>query len=347
LDTVLATLAVYLTGGYHSSFFVLYVFIIIGAAFQLELTRTVIVTLAIGLIYVGACYLNPEGLQSPYAQYILSAKLLLLLIVAVLCGMLLEQLRQEQHETEIEREQVARLRALDELREGFVSAVSHELRTPLTVVKTSVDLLCAMTDTLSQEQVELVRTIEHHVGRLEALVADLLEITKLEAGQITLSKQSTDLRLLVNRAAETLRPLSDRKDQSVRLELPETASQVDVDRRRIEQVLTNILSNAIRFTPRQGRIEVRMTETAHFVRVCVADNGPGIADKDQKLIFDKFYVVADGRGLAGLGLGLFIAREMVELHKGRIWVESRLGEGSNFCFEVPKGDAGERAVSGE
>jgi hypothetical protein len=94
LDTVLATLAVYLTGGYHSSFFVLYVFIIIGAAFQLELTRTMIVALAIGLIYVGACYLNPAGLQSPYALYILSAKLLLLLIVAVLCGLLLEQLRQ-------------------------------------------------------------------------------------------------------------------------------------------------------------------------------------------------------------------------------------------------------------
>jgi signal transduction histidine kinase len=342
LDTVLATLAVYLTGGYHSSFFVLYVFITIGAAFQLELTRTVIVTLAIGLIYVGACYVNPAGLQSPYAQYILSAKLLLLLIVAVLCGLLLEQLRQEQHETEREREQVARLRALDELRRGFVSAVSHELRTPLTCVKTSVELLSATSDGFSAEQVELVRTIEHHVGRLEALLTDLLEIIKLEAGQITLSKQPTDLRLLVSRAVETVRPLSDRKDQSVHLDWPEIVSQVEVDRRRIEQVLNNILSNAVKFTPRQGRIEVRMTETAHSLRVCVADSGPGIPDKDQAHIFDKFYVVADGRGLSGLGLGLFVAREMIELHEGHIWVESRLGEGSNFCFEVPKGDAADR-----
>jgi signal transduction histidine kinase len=347
LDTVLATLAVYLTGGYHSSFFVLYVFIIIGAAFQLELTRTMIVALAIGLIYVGACYLNPAGLQSPYALYILSAKLLLLLIVAVLCGLLLEQLRQEQQETEREREQVARLRALDELRKGFVSAVSHELRTPLTCVKASADLLSATSDRLSEEQAELVRTIEHHVGRLEALVTDLLEIAKLEAGQITLFTQPTDLRLLVGRVAETLRPLSDRKDQSVRLDWPETVSQVDVDRRRIEQVLTNILSNAIRFTPRQGEIEVCLTETAQSVQVCVADNGPGIANEHQAHVFDKFYVVVDGRGLSGLGLGLFIAREMIELHKGRIWVESRPGEGSTFCFEVPKAYAGEQSKAGE
>ena len=512
VDTVVATLAVYVTGGYHSSFFVLYVFITIGAAFQLELARTVIVTLAIGLIYVGACYVNPAGLQSPYAQYILAAKMLLLLVVAVLCGLLLEQLRREHQETERERalaqrlsalndlfqelnttldldltlqtvvgapqsllgadlaaialldegghhlsivaadgadvapfvgqrwsvndttisavlssdqpyvfdkldqhlgelmpaftpqqsilamgsvvsvplrldtkplgvlevayskpqsfteedlaflqalgheaalairnarlyererEQVARLRALDELQDGFVSSVSHELRTPLTCIKTAVDLLCTLRDGLQADQIELLDTIEHHVDRLEVLVADLLEITKLEAGQITLSTQSTDLRFLVNRAVETLRPLSDRKDQVVHLNWPEVVDQVEVDRRRIEQVITNILSNAIKFTPKQGEIGVRVSQTSDSVRVCVADNGPGIPDEDQARVFEKFYVVTDGRGLSGLGLGLYIAKEMIELHDGRIWVESRLGEGSTFCFEVPKAREGE------
>jgi K+-sensing histidine kinase KdpD len=507
VDTVVATLAVYLTGGYHSSFFVLYVFITIGAAFQLELARTIIVTLAIGLIYIGACYLNPAGLQLPYAQYILAAKLLLLLVVAVLCGLLLEQLRREHHETEYERalaqrlqtlndlfqelnttldleqrlqtvvtaprallgadlagialldeggrhlsiaavagvdidsfakerwsvddvlisailssdqpyviqeprqylgeltaaltrqqavpaiasvvsvplllnheplgvldvaygrpqeftpddlaflqalgqevalairnarlyererEQVARLRSLDELQEGFVSAVSHELRTPLTCIKTSVDLLPEAGQDSPETQSELIHTIQHHVARLEALVADLLESTKLEAGQITLSKQPTDLRSLVNRVVETLRPLSDTKDQTVNLSWPAVLSQVDVDRRRIEQVLTNTLSNAIKFTPKQGQIDFRVAERSDGIQVCIADNGAGIPEEEQSQVFEKFYVVSDGRGLSGMGLGLYIAREMIELHGGRIWLESQVGQGSTFCFLVPK-----------
>ena len=503
VDMVVVTLAVYLTGGYHSSFFVLYVFITIGAAFHLELMPTFIVTLGIGLIYVGACYVNPAGLQSPYAQYILAAKLLLLLVVAVLCGLLLEQLRREHHETERERalaqrlntlnalfqqlnttldldlmlqmvaeapkallgadltsialldedgrhlsvaaaagvdvtilagqrwsvddapvaailsggrpymvdeparylnvlvrqqaiqavaslvsvplllndrplgtldvacskphvfteedlaflhalgqeaalairnarlyererEQVARLRALDELQEGFVSAVSHELRTPLTCIKTSVDLLHATRAGLSETQVDLIRTIGHHVGRLEALVTDLLEITRLEAGQVTLSKQPTDLRQIANRVLKALRPLTGRKDQTVHLHWPEAVSLVEVDRRRIEQVLTNVFSNAIKFSPRQGQIHVRATETPDSLQVCVTDNGPGIPERDRVRVFDKFYVVTDGRGLSGVGLGLYIARQMIELHDGRIWVESQLGEGSTFCFALPK-----------
>ncbi len=507
LDTVVTTLAVFLTGGWHSSFFVLYVFIVIGAAFHLELVRTTVVTLAIGLIYIGACYVNPAGLQSPPAQYILAAKLLLLLVVAVLCGLLLEQLRREHTETERERalaqrlqalndlfqllntsldlhltlqtvaeapkallgadwtsiallddsgeylsvvaaagldlaflgdqrwsvddklisailsdeqpsvienpgqyvhdlpavladqltsiavesavsiplsldeeplglldvvferhqaftkedlaflqalgqeaalairnarlyererQQVTRLRTLEEMQKGFVSAVSHELRTPLTCIRTSVDLLNAMGEDLPADQVDLIQTIGHHAGRLEAFVADLLEITKLEAGQITLTRQPTDLRPLVRHVVDTLRPLSGRKGQTVHLYLPESVSRVEVDRWRIEQVLTNILSNAIKFTPKQGEISVRVSETGDHLQVSIADNGPGISEDDQAQVFDKFFVVADGRGLSGLGLGLYIARQMIDLHKGRIWVESKLAQGSVFCFEVPK-----------
>lgn len=507
LDAVVATLAVYLTGGYHSGFFVLYVFIAIGGAFYMELVPTLVVSLGIGLIYVGACYVNPASLQSPYALYIMAAKLLLLLVVAVLCALLLEQLRREHRETERERalalrltalnelfqrlnttldldltlqtvaeapqalletdmtiislldaagehlsvvaaagvdvalfagqrwsvddtlvsavlsssrpyvidqparysdmlpaglveeqtiapvasgvsvplllngellgvldvgyykhrvftdedlaflqalgqeaalairnarlyererEQVARLRALDKLQESFVSAVSHELRTPLTCIKTSVDLLHATSTGLSEDQVELICTVEQHVRRLEAFVADLLEITRLEAGRVTLSTQPTDLRQIVNRVAEALRPLTRRKHQTVYLHWPDDLSQVEADRRRIEQTLTNVLSNAIKFTPKQGQIDIRVTEMPDNVQVCIADNGPGIPEGEQSRVFDKFYVVADDRGLSGVGLGLYIARQMIELHGGHIWVKSRVGEGSTFCFAVPK-----------
>jgi two-component system phosphate regulon sensor histidine kinase PhoR len=182
----------------------------------------------------------------------------------------------------------------------------------------------------------LVHTIGEHVGRLESLVTDLLEITKLEAGQVTLTKQPTDLRQIASRVVVSLRPLTEHKGQTVQLHLPEIASQVEVDRRRMEQVLTNILSNAIKFTPKQGHIDLRMTETPDSLQVCVTDNGPGIPTEDQEHIFDRFYVVTDGRGLSGVGLGLYIGRQMIDLHGGRIWVESRVGEGSTFCFAVPK-----------
>lgn len=502
IDTIVATAAVYLTGGYHSSFFVLYVFITIGAAFHLELVRTIVATVGIGLIYVGACYVNPAGLKQPGAQYMLAGKFLLVLIVAVLCSLLLEQLRREHQETERERAlgqrlqalndlfrqlntsldldltlktvveaprtllgadwtsialldesgqtltavamagmdvdllpsenpamvvdqrladalrtgqpcvledsayclvgrqtaetaasgvcvpllldekplgmlgvayrrhhnlseeemtflqalgqeaalairnahlyereraQVARLRALEKLQESFVSSVSHELRTPLTCIKTSVDLLQATDSGLSAEQRELIHTIGQHVSRLEALVSDLLEITKLEAGQITLSRQPTHLGHIAERVIQALHPLQERKGQTVSLHCPASLSLVSVDRRRIEQVLTNILSNAIKFTPKQGRIDVQVSETPGEVRVCVSDNGPGIPPEEQDRVFDKFYVIADDRGLSGVGLGLYIARQMVELHGGHIWLESQVGVGSTFCFSVPKG----------
>ena len=507
LDTVIATLAVFLTGGYHSSFFVLYVFIIIGAAFQLELARTLIVALVVGLIYVGACYFSPASLGSPPAQYIVAAKLMLLLVVAVLCGLLLEQLRREHTETERERalaqrlqalnalfqslnttldlhltlqtvaeapktllgaewatialldesgeflsivagagvevaslaeerwpvhdsvvatilssdqphladdvrlhtagipaalssqgvspgvgsrinipltlddeplglldvayskrqaftredlaflqalgheaalairnarlyererQQVARLRSLDELQRGFISAVSHELRTPLTCIKTSVDLLDSLESDPAEDEAELVRTIRHHVDRLEAFVAELLEITKLEAGQVTLSRQPTDLCSLVSEAVETLRPLSDRRKQTIALQLPQAEQRVPLDRRRVEQAVTNILSNAIQYTPKGGQIQIQVSGTARGLQVCVADNGPGISDEDQAHIFEKFYVGSNHQGTStGLGLGLYIARQMIELHDGRIWVESQIGKGSTFCFQVP------------
>jgi len=244
--------------------------------------------------------------------------------------------------------------------------VSHELRTPLTCIKTSVELLRATLPAVAdhrpesararatgaggppqaEPQVELIRTIEDHTSHLEALVTDLLEVTRLEAGQVTLARQPTDLRPLIRHVVDDLHPLSDRKRQAVRLHLPDAAGQVEVDRRRIEQVLTNILSNAIKFTPKRGQIDVSLADTPDTVQVCIADNGPGITAKDQTRVFDKFYVVPDGRGLAGLGLGLYLVRQNIDLHGGRIWVTSQEGQGATFCFSLPKEPSllGETAV---
>ncbi|MGD8738484.1 MAG: HAMP domain-containing sensor histidine kinase, partial [Anaerolineae bacterium] len=202
--------------------------------------------------------------------------------------------------------------------------------------RTSVDLLQATQAELTEDQKELVHTIGHHVNRLEGLVGDLLEITKLEAGQVTLSMQPTDLRPIARRAMESMQPLTVRKGQTMDLVEPEKIGLVEADRRRVEQILANILANAIKFTPREGHVEVLVREWDQEVQICVADNGPGIAEHDQAHVFDKFYVVTDDRGLSGVGLGLYIARQMVELHGGRIWVESEVGAGSTFCFALPR-----------
>ena len=503
VDTLITTLAVYLTGGYHSGFFIIYFFIIIGAAFYLNLVSTTIVAFILGLIYVGACFVNPAGIWTANAAFVLAGKIVILLIVALTCALLLEQLRREHRETERERalsarlstlndlfqqlsasldpdqtmqtvveasrhllaadatvillrredrrglylaassgleldspfdelpmdeelvervlnmgapyvvedlatqpaplrsllemggvvslaavalildeqtmgvlcagrrtstafseddlaflnalaqeaalairnarlyererQQVRELQALEALQATFVSVVSHELRTPLTCIKTSVDML---EDTEPRDvpgvRRELLRTIVHHTGRLEALVKDLLDATRLEAGQLTLSLQSTDLRLLVEKTVSAFAPLVEKKEQVIELELPKTIGAVTLDRHRIEQILTNLISNAHRFTPKRGHIRVSLSEAEEYLELTVNDDGAGIPLEEQDRIFEKFYVVADGPGLAGVGLGLYITRQLVELHGGRIWVESTLGKGSTFHVTIPK-----------
>jgi signal transduction histidine kinase len=127
-----------------------------------------------------------------------------------------------------------------------------------------------------------------------------------------------------------------RKRQNLLLHLDTTSGSVNVDRGRIEQVLTNIISNAIKFAPKQSQIDVHLSESDGSLQVCISDQGPGIPEEDRGHVFDKFYVIADGRGLSGLGLGLYIAREIIELHGGQIWVESEPQQGSTFCFRLPK-----------
>ncbi|TKJ30331.1 MAG: hypothetical protein CEE40_05365 [Chloroflexi bacterium B3_Chlor] len=503
LDTLVTTLAVYLTGGYHSGFFIIYFFIITGAAFYLSLVATIIVALILGLIYLGACFVNPAGIWTANAAFILAGKIVLLLLVALLCALLLEQLRREHLETERERalsarlsalndlfqqlsasleleqtmqtvvdasrhllegditlillrgedeeelhlaassgleweaageelplddelvqrilsarapyvlddlasqpapvrslldkegitslaavalvldqqtmgvlcagrrtsvafsqddvaflsalaqeaalairnarlyererKQVEQLRTLEALQASFVSVVSHELRTPLTCIKTSVDMLEGSSATeVPEVRRELLHTISHHTGRLEAIVEDLLDATRLEAGQLTLSLQPTDPRLLVERTVRAFAPLVENRKQVLELDLPETLEPVPLDRHRVEQVLTNLISNAHRFAGKGGHLRVGLNTTDEYLELTVADDGPGISIDEQERIFDKFYVVTDGRGLAGVGLGLYIARQLVELHDGRIWVESVPGKGATFRVVIPK-----------
>lgn len=234
----------------------------------------------------------------------------------------------------VEAQQAEAFRQLDTLKTEFLATVSHELRTPLTLVKTSTDLLLEdVSDGLSPVQTRLMGTISRNIVRLAAFVEEILEMAQLEEGQVNLSKQITDLRYLVNEVAQTLHLLVSEKGQTLYLDLPEEACLVEIDRHRIQQVLTNLITNACKYTPADGKVWVRVAPDDNFVRVEVQDNGPGIPAHELEHVFEKFYRLPGSRDrVKGTGLGLAITRSLVELHGGRIAVSSASPKGALFSF---------------
>ena len=272
---------------------------------------------------------------------------------------------------EAERRNVARLQELEQMKSNFLAAVSHELRTPLTSIKASVVLMLdqieqavarereiarvthsfaadggddaavnEVTHRAHEEAAEkLLRNIDRNTDRLNALVTDLLDMTRLQHGRLKLNVGSVMPGDVVRDVMAGLRPLLDARDQSLTLDVPPPTLPIQADRRRIEQIITNLVSNASRYTPRNGHISVRVEERPDDVRIVVADNGPGIPAAEHALIFERFYRGAQHEGgRAGTGLGLAIARSLVELHGGRIWVESAgvPGAGSIFTVSLPR-----------
>jgi len=236
---------------------------------------------------------------------------------------------------ERERATAEHWQRLGEQQSSFLSAVSHELRTPLTCIRASVDLLLADPTGMSETQRELSHTIADHTSRLEGLVNDLFEAARLETGGVRLSPQRSDLAAVVARVARAFAPLMEKREQRLHLDLPATPVPVAIDRRRIDQVLSNLLSNANKFTPRGGHILVRVRPEGKEAVVRVADSGPGVPADKLARVFDKFYVVGERTPGRGMGLGLYIARQLVELHGGRIWAENRARRGSVFAFALP------------
>ena len=335
LDTLVATLAVYLNGGYHSSFFILYVFVLISVALCFNVVPSLLFANLSAFLYVLTCLINPAGLSAPLATYFLGTKLALMIMVAAITTLLLEQLRLEQRQTAQEKE-------LAEAQASFVSMVSHELQTPVTCIKSSVEMLLAMeTDAPDENRQELLHTVSEHSSRLESLIAGLLQVAKLEANQVVLTRQPTDLVPLLKRTAQAFAPLLAQKEQTLTLELMDGVPRVWVDRARTDQIISNLLSNANKFTPAGGHIVLRMQQEDNQVQMAVSDDGPGIPQEEQGRVFEKFYVGRGKRSGAGVGLGLYIARWLVELHDGQIEVESLPGSGSTFTVTLPI-DEGER-----
>ena len=231
-----------------------------------------------------------------------------------------------------------RLRELDQLKSTFVSIVSHELRTPMTSIKGYVEnMLHGLTGRLTEKQFSYLSRVKYNVERVTRMINDLLDISRIEAGRVELALRPVSLLELVTEVFESLQTLAGEKSVTLEACHADLLPIIRGDRDKLHQILTNLIQNAIKFTPTGGAIQVEsLVQDDEFVQVSVADTGCGIQPEELAKVFEKFYrgesAPTDARGA---GLGLAIVKSLVELHGGHIWVESAPGAGSRFSFTLP------------
>lgn len=230
---------------------------------------------------------------------------------------------------------LTRLRRLETVRQDFISNISHELRTPLASLK-------ALTETLQESALDdppaaqrFLLRMRTEVDALSQMVEELLELSRIESGRVPLKMAATSPCVLINRAVERLYEQAQRAGLEITIHCSENLPPALADERRLEQVLVNLLHNAIKFTPAGGSIALSAYQEGEYILFSVQDNGIGIPAEELPRIFERFYKTDRARSSGGTGLGLAIARHLVEAHGGRIWAESVEGQGSTFTFSIP------------
>lgn len=232
------------------------------------------------------------------------------------------------------------LERLSALKSEFVSTVSHELRTPLTVIlSTANNLLEGVMGALTADQEKWIKKINNHGMRLHDMINDILDLSKLQSGKNETRRGWVEIEPLVRSIMESVGSLAQGKNIALTLELSAGLTPLWGDARHLERVLTNLLSNGIKFTPAQGKVSLSIREVEQNLEFAVADTGPGIAPEHQQMIFERFRQIRQtndaDKATQGIGLGLAICKEIVVQHKGKIWVESQPGQGSRFLFSLP------------
>lgn len=235
---------------------------------------------------------------------------------------------------------VTREKEIDKLKSDFIAVVSHELKTPVSSMMGFATLIeDGVAGDITEGQVEYLNKIQIQGERLIRLINDLLDFSKLEGGQMPLYLQLLDAHEPVIEVIETLRPLVDEKSMKIKYNIEKKLPSILVDPDKLKQILINLISNAIKFTPENtGVIEVNVSylEKSRKILFSIKDNGIGIPEKDKERLFERFYQVDNSstRKYGGTGLGLAIVKKLVELNKGDVWVESKIGKGSTFYFTV-------------
>ncbi len=242
---------------------------------------------------------------------------------------------------------ITALRRLEQVRKDFVANVSHELRTPLTSIKGYVEALLDGAKDNPEEATRFLQIILNQSDRLNLILEDLLQLSQIESGLVRFKRDPVRLSALVERTLPLIRPLVDKKRQSLTVAVSPDLPPVSGDEDRLVQVLTNLLDNAVKYTPEGGTIHIagriagQPADDPAQVELSVTDTGIGIPDADRPRVFERFYRVdkARSREMGGTGLGLSIVRHIVEAHNGKIWVEGHQPAGSRFVIHLPSAES--------
>lgn len=372
LDLLVLTAIIHFTGGIENPFIFFFVFHVIIAgillhyrvAYLVATSAILLVLLLVGLEYNGVIsHVNLEGFifASRYQQgtYILGVLVALgtcLYASAYMVTHLSGELRKRQREVVALKDSGLRQKTkelkeankeLARLEEGrkhllrFLGVVAHDLKAPLSAVQSYLQLIVGgFAGEIAEKQKHMLQRSSQRITELLNLISDLLDISRIEAGQIVSEIEEISLSKTVEDSLENVRSLAEEKKIELTVDVPKSLPQIKASGTRLRQVMVNLLSNAIKFTPEKGTIKLRVTDQESDIRVEVMDTGIGIATDELTKIFDDFY-----RGIEttkeGTGLGLSISRRIVEAHKGRIWAESpnpedKSARGSRFIFTLPK-----------
>lgn len=232
---------------------------------------------------------------------------------------------------------ITRFREAEELKSTFISVISHELKTPVALIKGYVGTLRREDANWDREIVkDSLAVIEEEADRLTGLIENLLDASRLQAGGLSISLSDVDLHLISSRIATRFNTQS--SIHNIVVDFPENFPVINGDETRLEQVLSNLVSNAIKYSPQGGEIRISGQVRPTQVIICASDEGPGVASEDIPHIFDRFYRSSIAkRTTKGAGLGLYLARAVIEAHGGRIWVDPQPGTGARICFSIPRG----------
>jgi signal transduction histidine kinase len=229
------------------------------------------------------------------------------------------------------------LREIDRTKNEFISVVSHELRTPLHSIRGFVKLILQGKVEDADTRTEFLNIVAKESEHLAGLIEDLIDASKVETGQFSIERRQGSIRDVIRNAVQGLRSLAMEKGMKVETIIPESLPHVEVDNDRIRQVMTNLVGNAIKFSKPESEITVKVEPRDSDLLIQVMDRGDGIPAEAVPMLFNRFYRVDNSltRSTGGSGLGLFITRQIVEAHGGKVWVESEVGHGSTFSFTIP------------
>jgi two-component system sensor histidine kinase KdpD len=289
-----------------------------GTVFHETATKTMVIPISLGGQPMGSLGIQGSGVSETALH-----------AIANLAAITLERSRAQDVATQAEA-----ARRSEELKSTMLDALAHEFKTPLTPIKAAVTSMLADGD-MSPTHQELLRIVDEETERLNSMLTDAIRMSRIEAGQIQLRRSPQSLSKLVHAQLEKLG--ESLEGRQVNVEVPESLPRVSVDPEFTGVVIAQLLGNALRYTPPGSPLTLRASAAETEVIISLEDCGPGISEREQRHIFEKFYRGKDQRErIPGTGMGLSIAREIVRAHHGRIWVESTPGKGATFSFSVPR-----------